>query len=197
MHYPQHCLQYFEHRTHQNILMDFQSSTFMFRHTMEMWISHNKSLSGIICLWPSFTHFFPLLSSPSSSQAFFLFLFLLHCSRLCVEENQSQMLHGNRSKRIIPFLFLSPLPPPEAQSLGSIHVMCFNPGLCIHNTKPMITGLWFSPDYHRVAYKGHMSERIPGRNRYVSIMKDRPQNCTCSVKLLWSGWTKHEICAFL
>ncbi len=85
--------------TQQNILMGFQSSTFRFRHTMEMWISHNKSLSGI-CLLPSFTHFFPLLSSPSSSQAFFLFL--LHCSRLCVEENQSQKLHGNRSKRIIP-----------------------------------------------------------------------------------------------
>lgn len=94
-------------------------------HSMKIWISHTKPLSGIIRFWPSFTHFF----SPIAVLSLFLpgvlsLLFLLHCSRLCVEENQSQMLHGNRSKRIIPFLFLSPLPPPVAQSLVSTHVMC-------------------------------------------------------------------------
>lgn len=124
----------FHHCKLNNYISTLMSFHLRFCHTMEMWISHNKSLSGIICLWPSFTCFFHCCPLPLPPRRFFLFLFLLHCSGLCVEENQSQMLHGNRSKRIIPFLFLSSLPPPEAQSLGSTRILCFSPGLRIHNT---------------------------------------------------------------
>ncbi len=90
------------------------------------------------------------------------------------------------------FLFLSPLPPPEAQSLGSTHVMCFNPALCIHNTKPMITGLRFSPDYHRVAYNVHMSERIQ-KSLCLNNERHSPHELYmfCKASLVWMDKTRN------
>lgn len=141
---------------------------------MEIWISHTKPLSGIICFWPSFTYFFPpLLSSPSSSQAFFPFSSCFIVQGYVWRKTKAKCSMGTDQRE--SFLSCStPLYLLQWLNPWAPHTWCvLSPGLCVHNTtKAMITGLCFSPDYHRVAYKGHKSERIPGRNPYVSIMKD-------------------------